>query len=135
MQRNILLGVIAVLFITVVALALTDDNSQKPVTIENGEQVAPAAMDELAQCLADAEVVVYGSETCPACFRFAQQFGGYDVIDPFYVECGNDPEACQENMQTSYVPEIQIQGELFSGPNAPEDLAEATNCKLEAIAQ
>lgn len=87
--------------------------------------------ESFVQCLAEQEVVVYGSETCPACFQFAEQFGGYEEIDPIFIECGDNPQECAARMQTNYVPEIQIGGELFEGISTPEGLSDITGCKID----
>lgn len=83
---------------------------------------------EIIECLADAGVLIYGTLTCPACNALVESYGGYDVIDPIYVICNQDWDRCNEEMQTDYVPEIQIQGELYKGSRSLEDLAEAVKC-------
>lgn len=85
---------------------------------------------ELVNCLAERGVIVYGSKTCPACIDFADQFGGYEAIEPIYVECSEDPEKCEQEMQGNYVPEIQIDGQLYTGPRSPEALARVTGCEI-----
>lgn len=82
------------------------------------------------ECLADSGVVIYGSEWCPACSRLVEEFGGYEIVEPIYVECTIEEEKCAREMQDIYVPEIQIQGELFDDLRSPESLAEETGCKL-----
>ncbi len=84
--------------------------------------------DELVACLAEAGVVIYGSVTCPFCTQLAESLGGYDMIDPIYVECPDDPERCEAEMYGRGVPEIQIEGELYQGSRDPADLAEAVGC-------
>ena len=86
--------------------------------------------NELVQCLADAGVVIYGSATCPACAQLVASLGGYDAIEPIYVECTKEGQRCQREMQTNYVPEIQIKGALYNGSRAPEALADETGCEL-----
>ncbi len=112
----IVIAVIAVLFVTG---RVSDDNGD-----------APATYASLVSCLADRGVLVYGSSTCPACADFANQFGGYDAIAPMYVECMDEQERCSQEMQTFYVPEIQINGELYGGPRTPEILGEFVGCEI-----
>ena len=56
------------------------------------------------------------------------------MLDPIYVECaeGTEEEAqrCEEETQTTYVPEIQIDGELYEGPNDPNSLASEVGCEI-----
>ncbi len=91
--------------------------------------------EDFIQCLADAGVVIYGSTTCPACSRLEQEYGGYEVIKPIYLDCSGrsseeEEERCRTEMQTTFVPEIQIGGELFEEWGSPETLAEETGCEL-----
>ncbi len=85
---------------------------------------------EFIQCLADSGMVVYASETCPACSSLANQFGGYEAVEDLFVLCGDQGDRCNDEMQTNYVPEIQINGELFEGNRTLEDFATKTGCVL-----
>lgn len=101
-----------------------DDKSDEDPEIENG------GMTDLINCLADNGLVIYGSEWCPACTQLAESFGGYDAIEPIYVECTEYQEKCSENQKTDYIPEIQIEGELYEGGRTPQDLADKLDCNL-----
>ncbi len=85
-------------------------------------------------CLADAGVRIYGSSTCPACTNLLSYYSDFGSLDAIYFDCSSADEKirekCYENMQTEYVPEIQINGVLFEGTGTPEVLAEITNCQL-----
>lgn len=85
----------------------------------------------LVNCLAENNVVIYGSATCPACRELANSFGGYEAIKPIYVECNDQQERCISEMQTNFVPEIHINGEVYSGPRSPEVLAGITGCEMD----
>ncbi|MFW5853236.1 MAG: hypothetical protein ACOCU8_01175 [Patescibacteria group bacterium] len=84
----------------------------------------------LAECLAEAGVVIYGSRTCPACARLVEEYGGYENMKPIYVECRDEPERCNQEMLVDYVPAVQINGEIFEGWASPEVLAEVVGCQL-----
>lgn len=88
-----------------------------------------SAQKQFIQCLANAGVVIYGSQTCPACMQLVEQLGGYDVIDAIYVECSSEGERCSSEMQTNYVPEIQIRGELYTDIRSLEKIGEAAGCE------
>lgn len=77
-------------------------------------------------CLQEAGVVIYGSDTCPACAGLVESLGGIDVVKPIYVECHKEMERCMEEMKSNYVPEIQINGELFEGDRSL--LGQEVNC-------
>ncbi len=82
------------------------------------------------QCLADNGLVIYGSRTCPACTQLVESLGGYEAVAAIYVECTEEREKCNENMQTNYVPEIHLNGEVYEGSRAPRILGEITSCQL-----
>jgi len=95
----------------------------------------PKATTEFVQCLADAGVIIYGSKTCPACFQLEQSFGGYEIVKPIYIDCSgltspSERDRCAQEMQTNYIPEIQIKGKLFESGRSLEILAQATGCQL-----
>lgn len=115
-----------------------ESQEEKEETKETQEQATESQeeeIDDLIQCLKDSGVVIYGSSTCPACKQLEDSFGGIDVIKSIYLDCSGlgEPEEtkrCQEEMQTNFVPEIQIKGELFRGSRNPESLAEKVSCDL-----
>lgn len=86
------------------------------------------------ECLRDNHVVIYGTHTCPACKSLLEKYLGYGDINLIYTNCSSgdeaDMEKCMSEMQTSYVPEIQIDGVLLEQQGLPEVLAEITGCPL-----
>ena len=136
MKKDILAVVISVGVISgAIFLAGVTDNGSADLTGSSQEEVeVDEEMSSLIDCLAEEDLVIYGAEWCPACTQLAESLGGYDAIDPIYVECaeGTEEEArrCQEETQTTYVPEIQIDGELYEGPNDPQSLANEVGCEL-----
>lgn len=124
---------IVVLTFGVLGFAILNNQSRSDEAPDTA--VADSAMQEFVGCLADNDVVAYTSETCPACFRFAQQFGGYENMEPINVECGENPEECQQNMQTGYVPEVQIDSQVLETTPTLDDLSAATGCKLASLEQ
>lgn len=114
----ILLVCIAAAF--VVAFSLGDRQPEEEV----------ASPGELIQCLAANNIVIYGTSTCPACAQLINSLGGYQAVEPIYIECSQETEVCMQNMQTDYVPEIQVNGELYTGSRNPQDLAEQFGCQI-----
>ena len=106
---------------------------------ENGGEVTPpedfVVTEETIQCFKDAGVLIYGSQTCPYCTQLVEDFGGIDLIKPIYFDCSGlgdeeDSIMCSEGMQTGYVPEIQINGEVYQGSRSPQSLAERVGCEI-----
>ncbi len=129
MNKNVLAIIISVLIVGFVIfyIAVIEDNGSANLT-GNGE------MTELIDCLAENKVVIYGSKGCPACTQLARSFGGYEAIESIYVECSTgtaeERRKCTEEMQSNFVPEIQIEDEVYEGNKDPASLAEAVNCEF-----
>lgn len=120
MNKNILIIVSILVFILVAVYAASLIGSIDPLE-SNGNFI---------QCLADRGLVIYGSRTCPACAQLVESLGGHEAVNPVYVECAEERERCNQNMQTNYVPEIQINGQVYAGSRAPEALGEAVGCPI-----
>ncbi|MFW6014427.1 MAG: hypothetical protein ACOCZQ_02085 [Nanoarchaeota archaeon] len=87
-------------------------------------------MKEFNECLSDNGMTIYGMKSCPHCTNLVESLGGYDSAEPVYVECTENEKRCKDEMQGAGVPEIQLDGEVYSGERSPERLAEATGCSL-----
>jgi len=90
--------------------------------------------DEFIECLKREGVIIYGSSTCPACKALEEELGGYEIVEPIYLDCSmgseEELERCKEEKYTRYVPEVQIKEELYKNINSAEDFAQKTNCKF-----
>ena len=115
---------------------LTNEEINEEVLEENkNDEVAitrvveeEKTINDFIQCLKEKGVVIYGSEWCPHCKNLAESLGGYDVVDPIYVECTVEKERCSNEMIGRGVPEIQIDGVMYGGSRDPEKIAEETGC-------
>lgn len=101
----------------------------------NGNEEGDSSMKEFVQCLKDANVLIYGSQTCPYCAELVESLGGSNIVKPIYFDCSGlgseeDTDRCVEEMQTGYVPEIQIDGEVYQGQRDPQTLAERVGCEI-----
>lgn len=115
--------IVATIVIIIIVLFFTFKNKE----IENEKE---KTINDFVQCLAQAGIVIYGSKTCPACTSLVNSFGGYEIIKPIYVECSEEGDRCREEMQTNFVPEIQIKGRIYSAPRDPESLGAAVGCEI-----
>lgn len=85
--------------------------------------------DQLAQCMTDKGVIMYGADTCPHCQEQKKSFkGSFDLIN--YVECRQNPQACEDAGITGY-PTWSIDGEQYSGRKSLSELAELSGCTLK----
>ena len=133
MKKSIIIASVIVLLGISLFFFLQNRSNEEDLNTNGDEKdasVEKVADEELIQCLADAEFVIYGSATCPACQELIKSLGGKDLISPLYVECSEEWEKCEEGMKTAYVPEIQIGGELFEGERTFEGFAKETDCKF-----
>ncbi len=89
-------------------------------------------MERFINCLADNNFIIYGEEWCGFCTELVNQFGGYDIVDPIYVECTEEVDLCQEKGIQGY-PTIHLEGERFPGTRNLSDFAQYTGCEAPNI--
>lgn len=83
----------------------------------------------IAKCLAEKNVKMYGSDTCPACIQQKNLFGeGFKYIS--YINCQLNSEDCYLN-QIQYYPTWDINGTKKIGVTHPTELADIAGCKIE----
>ncbi len=99
---------------------------EEEIVIDENKEVT----SEFVKCLADSGMIIYGSATCPACVSLVEVLGGYEMVEPIYVECSENWDICEEEKETGYVPEVQIEGVLFEGGKTPENFSMETGCEL-----
>lgn len=107
-----------------------EKNESEIADKEERESEKEISDSDFIQCLANAGVVIYGTKTCPACASLVNSLGGYELVEPIYVECNEERDRCSFEMQTNYIPEIQIKGELYSGSRNPINIGNAVNCEI-----
>ena len=106
----------------------TDEDETVKYTIA-GQEVTETEANEFIDCLDESEVLIYGAEWCSACGNLAESLGGYELVDPIWIECTEEEERCNEEKQAGYVPEMHIEGELVD-TMGPETLSEELGCSL-----
>lgn len=94
------------------------------------EDLTVSQLEDLIVCLNDADVVIYGTPTCPYCTKLVDSLGGSNVVEPIYVNCFEEEARCREEMKGRGVPEIQIEGEMYQGSRDPQDIASVVGCEI-----
>ncbi len=95
---------------------------------------SPGKYDELAECMTEKGVKVYGAYWCPNCKKQAELFGkSYNKIE--YIECaipnnGAQNEFCQKEGIKAYPTWELENGERVVGVKTPEELAQLTSCPV-----
>lgn len=97
-----------------------------------GNFVNPGETDktsQLAQCLTERGVVMYGTNYCGHCTNQKKMFGdAFQYVT--YVECTEQQSLCQQKGITS-VPVWEIDGEYYLGEKPLQILASLSDCPFE----
>lgn len=108
---------------------LAQSNQRQEIQAPSESQNLPLNLDEFVSCLSEHEMLVYGADWCGYTNQLVDLFGGFEMIDPIYVECTQEEALCQEAQIAGY-PTIRFSGEDYSGPRTLENFAETTGCQL-----
>jgi len=122
-------AVVAIIVLAAVAVSgtcITGFCSATPLdgSGNGGGQQSPKA--ELAQCLTQNGVKMYGAYWCGHCANQKALFGNaFEYVD--YVECTDEQATCQAAGITGY-PTWIINGQKYPGEQSLERLAELSGC-------
>lgn len=105
---------------------LQDDSSES-----NSEQgVIPSEeMDKFIACLAQSDFVIYGASWCGWTGKIVNMLGGFESVNPVYIECEEETEICAEKNITGY-PTILIAEKQYQGARTFADISSATGCPV-----
>lgn len=87
-------------------------------------------MTELAQCLAEKQVTMYGAYWCPHCQAQKKAFGEAFKYVP-YVECTRETQKCLDKKVEGYPTWIFPDGKRLEGEQSLEKLANESGCSIE----
>lgn len=99
----------------------TETATQPPYSTEE--------LQSFVNCLDKSGVKIYGAEWCSHCQELVNRLGGYDTVDPIYVECTENKQLCQEKGIQAY-PTILINGSEYQGARTYQELSQATGCPV-----
>jgi thiol-disulfide isomerase/thioredoxin len=85
--------------------------------------------DELAKCVADKGMTMYGAYWCPHCKAEKARFGDSFKYVP-YVECTENAALCEAKGVRGYPTWISASGQKFEGELGLEKISEVTACPL-----
>lgn len=121
-MKNLIVGLVIVGVIGGIGFLIYQNNS------------LPGEHDELAQCLSNNGVKMFGAYWCSACKQQIKEFSkSFQYVD--YVECslpnrGGQTTNCKEEKITSYPTWEFSDGERVSGVLSLKQLAEKAGCEL-----
>ena len=79
-------------------------------------------------CLERAGFRIYGANWCGWTRKLVDEFGGFDVVKPIYIECTEQQRLCNEKGIRGY-PTILIKDKPYIGERTFEGFEKATGCK------
>jgi len=93
--------------------------------------VSAGHYDDFAQCLASANLTMYGAVSCSHCQAEKALFGD-SFKDVSYVECTENPKLCLDKGIEGYPTWIDKNGRKYVGEQGLERLSEISGCALPA---
>lgn len=89
---------------------------------------------EFIGCLKDSGFKIYGANWCGWTEKLVTMLGGFDMVEPIYVECTEQKEECDNAGVTGY-PTIIINGEGYQGQRTFKAFSDATGCEIPSGAE
>ena len=86
-------------------------------------------LDVFAQCLADKNITMYGTEWCVYCQKQKKLFGDSFRLVP-EVDCGKEPSKCTENKIEATPTWTFSDGHRLIGLQTLEKLSQESSCPL-----
>jgi hypothetical protein len=135
LKKSIVLPLIGVIISVILLPAIILSIGTITYFIANSDETstnmsAPVELTGLsiAQCLTNNGVVMYGSDSCPACRQQKTFFDDFEEIE--YIECDKDRSACQSAGIRS-IPTWVRGDERLVGSHNLEDLAVFGGCEAQ----
>lgn len=82
----------------------------------------------LAMCLSDKNIAMYGTNSCPNCLQQKYLFGEDFIYVP-YIDCEETPQRCKEEKIGKYPTWRKPNGEQRIGRTELDELAEWADCQ------
>lgn len=94
----------------------------------------PGEYDDLAKCLTERGMQMYGTSWCGHCQKQKAEFAeSFDFIN--YTDCDLENLKCQEASVTGYPTWITSKGEILRGRQSLVTLAKKANCELPDLTE
>lgn len=91
-------------------------------------------LKEFIGCLKDSDFKIYGANWCGYTTQLVAMLGGFDMVEPIYIECTEQKEECDNAGVTGY-PTIIIGGEGYRGDRTFKAFSDVTGCAIPAGAE
>ena len=89
-------------------------------------------LTKFMSCLEEADFKIYGANWCGWTKKLVTMLGGFEMVEPIYVECTERVEDCQNAGIMGY-PTIFIKGERYEGQRTFEAFSAATDCAAPSV--
>jgi len=99
-----------------------------PITTSTPE-ISEESLQQFINCLNDSGFKIYGAKWCGYCQKLVAMLGGYEMVEPIYVECTEQAAICNQEGVSAY-PTIKINGERYQGERSYQAFSQATGCPV-----
>lgn len=106
----------------------TPQPTATPLSVSTPE-ASEESLREFVNCLNDSGFKIYGAKWCGYCQKLVGLLGGYEIVEPIYVECTEQASVCQQEGVSAY-PTIKINGERYQGERSYQAFSQATGCPV-----
>jgi hypothetical protein len=100
--------------------------------LQQTEVIPSEEMMKFVECLKEVGFTIFGANWCGETKRLVNTFGGWEIVDPIYVECTKERETCEERRIRGY-PTIFIGEEEYRGMRTLEEFARVTGCEISFV--
>lgn len=108
---------------------------QEPEPQEPQElNISEEELTEFIGCLKDSDLKIYGANWCGWTKKLVEMLGGFDMVEPIYIECTEQKEECDEAGVTGF-PTIIIGEERYQGQRTFKGFSDATGCEIPSGAE
>jgi len=112
---------------------LNQTQEQTPQTVEEYSEEDLEKIKTFVTCLSEKDFKIYGANWCGWTKKLVvDTFGGFDIVEPIYVECTEEEEICSQEEVTGF-PTIKLSGELYQGARTFEGISGATCCEAPDV--
>ncbi|HAU07941.1 MAG: VKORC1/thioredoxin domain protein [Candidatus Yanofskybacteria bacterium GW2011_GWF1_44_227] len=120
-KNNIIVGGVVLILVGIFGLVFW--LTGKTTNVPDGKY------DNLAKCLADKKITMYGAYWCSHCQSEKKGFGSSFQYVP-YVECTEETQKCVDAKVSGYPTWVFPDGKRFEGAQGVEKLARESGCPI-----
>lgn len=113
---------------------ITEVPQQVPVETQELTEEEIQEIVSFNECVAESGIEVYGANWCGYTKNLVENLGGFTLVEPFYVECTEETELCNEKQITGY-PTVMLNGEKINPERTFQGFAQVSGCTVPNLAE